>query len=457
MKKEDLLQYILDDSEQMCMVCDLETFSIIYANTKVKMLADRVNQDYEGMKCYQYMLGRNEQCEFCPLRQMTDITESECEAEKDDAIFTIKTKIIDDGNRKLFVQYAWDITEIRRAERRYHSKISALMYTSKNAEVVFHFDITSDKVLDISGISENVSILKETDSVDKGVELISLFIVNDSDKKAYKEMFCRKSLLEAYDKGIAELHYEMDMYFYDGSIRPARLSGRLFVNPTNNRLEGIVYGVDCTDEKEVHKKLEKAYEEQAIQLEEIKLLNERLQKAYDSFKEADYDRRRDFLTGLRNRQDMFELFQDVLSRKHDKIKSMYMMDIDNFKMLNDHYGHTYGDECLRKIGLALNSYGDRHNIHFYRYGGEEILGICFGDDIEPSTIAEELVRLVESLDIKRDDMPLGVVTISLGYTSDNHRYEKMIDKADTAMYRAKSNGKNQAVCYEDIACEIEQQ
>lgn len=50
----------------------------------------------------------------------------------------------------------------------------------------------------------------------------------------------------------------------------------------------------------------------------------------------------------------------------------------------------------------------------------------------------------------RDDLETGVVTVSLGYTSDNSQYEKMIDKADNAMYCAKSNGKNRAVCFENM-------
>lgn len=185
-------------------------------------------------------------------------------------------------------------------------------------------------------------------------------------------------------------------------------------------------------------------------LEELRHQKKLLQEALDNYKEADYDRRRDFLTGLRNRQDMFELLQDVLSEKHENIRSMFMMDIDNFKMLNDHYGHTYGDECLQKIGHALNEYGVKNEIYFYRYGGEEMLGISFTDDKKPAVIAQELVDLISGLELRRDDVKPGVVTISLGYTADNQRYEKMIDKADTAMYRAKENGRNQCVCYEDL-------
>lgn len=192
-------------------------------------------------------------------------------------------------------------------------------------------------------------------------------------------------------------------------------------------------------------------QELADALEETQKQKQLLQEALDNYKQADYDRRTDFLTGLRNRQDMYELLQDNLSGKRDAIRAMFMMDIDNFKMFNDHYGHVAGDECLKRIGAALTDYGRANDLYFYRYGGEEILGISFESLKTPDEIAQEIVTLIYDLQIRRDDLDTGVVTVSLGFTSDNHHYEEMIDKADNAMYRAKSNGKNQAVCFEKMA------
>ena len=135
-----------------------------------------------------------------------------------------------------------------------------------------------------------------------------------------------------------------------------------------------------------------------------------------------------------------------------ELNKVYQMDcLQGLKMLNDNYGHVAGDECLKKIGEALTGYGKANDMYFYRYGGEEMLGISFGGEKKPDEIAQELVTLIYDLQLRRDDMEAGVVTVSLGYTSDNSHYEKMIDKADMAMYRAKSNGKNRAVCFEKMA------
>lgn len=172
-----------------------------------------------------------------------------------------------------------------------------------------------------------------------------------------------------------------------------------------------------------------------------------LQKTLEDYQHADVDRRTDFLTGLRNRMDLFELIQEALSDENKQIYAMFMMDIDNFKKYNDNYGHEMGDKCLSTIGHALKEYGEKNNIIFYRYGGEELLGVLVNKtDKAEDCIAEEIVELVRQLNIVRDDLEKGKVTISLGYTCDNSRYEKMIGKADKALYFAKNNGKDRAVC-----------
>ncbi len=185
-----------------------------------------------------------------------------------------------------------------------------------------------------------------------------------------------------------------------------------------------------------------------LHVRKVKRVNADLRQALDNYKQADYDRRTDFLTELHSRQDMFEMLQDSFSGKREKITSLFMMDIDNFKQLNDRYGHKYGDECLKRIGAALKAYGAENDMIFYRYGGEEMLGIGFSGEKGADKIAEELVQLVRDQRILRDDVPEGVATISLGYTTNNHSCEEMIEMADAAMYRAKQNGKNQSVCYD---------
>lgn len=252
------------------------------------------------------------------------------------------------------------------------------------------------------------------------------------------------SVKEMIDKGFSENTY-IWLHPKKGEVY-ARCGG------TSKKVEGkgVIlrgYHSDVTDMVNAETK-QKELLEQA--LEEVKKQKKLLQEALDNYKEADYDRRRDFLTGLRNRQDMFELLHDDLSGKRDKIRAMFLMDIDDFKKLNDHYGHVYGDSCLKKIGCALLSYAGENDVHFYRYGGEEILCISFTEQKPANIIAKEIVELIAGLGITHAYSPHGVVTVSLGYTTDCSEYEKMIDNADKAMYKAKDKGKNQYICYDNM-------
>lgn len=443
MKKEELFQQILDGSNQMIQVSELDTFSMIYANAPARIYTNHADKPYRGERCYKYMMGLDEQCPFCPLRKMGHKPTLETEIDNGKQVFAVKTFITMVDGKKAFVEYAWDITDIRKAEKEYRSRISAMMVSVRDAEMVFHIDITADKTLAIAGVSYKVDNIPAGIDIENLINMVSKYVADEKKIEPFKETFNRNNLITINESGRSQIDFDVRALFNDGTIRPTRVSACLFINPTNNHLEAIIYGIDISDEVNVQNELRRANAEQATQLKEIKNLNKQLKTVLDNYKEADYDRRRDFLTGLRNRQDLFDLLQDVLSEKHENIKSMFMMDIDNFKKLNDKYGHTYGDECLIRIGAALKEYGKANNMNVYRYGGEELLGVYFGGPKDSETIAGELVQLIRDLRIERDDVETGYVTISLGYTDDNKRYEKMIDKADEAMYRAKNSGKNQ--------------
>lgn len=290
----------------------------------------------------------------------------------------------------------------------------------------------SEKMMEVLGIKNNC--LSEE-------ELYEFWINNI--KKSSK-LSVDESIKEMIEKGFAENTYvwqhkskgELFMRFGGKAVK---VDEKTFV------LSG--YHRDITHIVNAETKQKQLLQEA---LEEVNRQKTLLQEALNNYKEADYDRRRDFLTGLRNRQDMFDMLQDVLSGKRERINAIFLMDIDDFKKLNDNYGHIYGDKCLKKIGSALNNYAKNNDIYFYRYGGEEILAISFDAKKNAKTIAKELSKMIVALNIKRDDSDYGVVTVSIGYTCDNKHYEKMIDKADNAMYQAKHQGKNQFVCFEEM-------
>ena len=101
-----LLESILDDSNQMIQLSHLEDFTMVYANKPARIYTGHANMPYEGQRCYKYMMGLDEQCPFCPMRQMNGLDTSETEVDNGQQIFSVKTKIIDWNGQKAFIEYA---------------------------------------------------------------------------------------------------------------------------------------------------------------------------------------------------------------------------------------------------------------------------------------------------------------------------------------------------------------
>lgn len=123
-------------------------------------------------------------------------------------------------------------------------------------------------------------------------------------------------------------------------------------------------------------------------------------------------------------------------------------DIDNFKTINDTYGHDCGDVVLKTVAQTFV-----HNVRSYdiimRYGGEEFVSIIFVDDVASvKTIANKLRSLLANAFLEHNGLTIRF-TASCGATflKDNETINEAITRADTLMYQAKKNGKNQ-VCHD---------
>ncbi|MEW6982549.1 GGDEF domain-containing protein [Colwelliaceae bacterium 6471] len=147
-------------------------------------------------------------------------------------------------------------------------------------------------------------------------------------------------------------------------------------------------------------------------------------------------------------RDVFDI--TLLKNIHESTRAhtslcLLMIDVDDFKKVNDHYGHQKGDEALHKIGHCLNKRIREMDLAA-RYGGEELAVILPNTDIEEAYIIGERIRK----DIKKLDFDGFSVTVSIGIGSTNkpkNTPESLIKQADTALYKAKAAGKNQTVKY----------
>lgn len=164
--------------------------------------------------------------------------------------------------------------------------------------------------------------------------------------------------------------------------------------------------------------------------------------------------RRDHLTNLGNRLRLQEELASLVGRveRYNHCYCAVLLDVDHFKLYNDHYGHAAGDAVLRTIADTLQKH-NRTGDAAYRYGGEEFLIVLPEQTLDRAAIAVERLRqAVQALAIAHDGNHLsGVVTISAGISimesGDNKSVETWLKEADLALYQAKHMGRNRVVVY----------
>lgn len=158
---------------------------------------------------------------------------------------------------------------------------------------------------------------------------------------------------------------------------------------------------------------------------------------------------RDPLTGLSNRNYFRnELKKFVsLSARYNRALSVIMLDIDFFKKINDTYGHDVGDNVLKGVAEILMRHVRTHDVAA-RFGGEEFVMLLPETSLGGAVVVAERIRTaVENVDFNSSGCRHNV-TISIGvaeYLGDGTDVEEVIKKADEALYKAKSSGRNR-VC-----------
>ena len=158
----------------------------------------------------------------------------------------------------------------------------------------------------------------------------------------------------------------------------------------------------------------------------------------------------DALTGLANRRRFDAVFADEWARacRSKQPLAIMMLDIDFFKMYNDHYGHQAGDDCLRSVASALQSNALRASDLVARYGGEEFVVVAANSDLKMAQeLAETMRRSVELLSLPHKVSTISkVVTVSIGFAvmipNENMQAARLLHMADDALYRAKHTGRN---------------
>jgi two-component system cell cycle response regulator len=155
--------------------------------------------------------------------------------------------------------------------------------------------------------------------------------------------------------------------------------------------------------------------------------------------------RTDSLTGLGNRRQLDEqlLTQTTSSWRHDTALSIALIDVDQFKAINDTYGHASGDDVLCEVARRLMGEARAEDL-VGRWGGEEFLVILPYCELDHSFVIGERFRLaIAAQPIQTRDRDLIQVTVSVGCATGNDA--QIVERADVALYAAKERGRNRTV------------
>lgn len=194
--------------------------------------------------------------------------------------------------------------------------------------------------------------------------------------------------------------------------------------------------------------------------EELERLNKNFDVTNIELKEANAKLEKismlDGLTGIPNRRyfnNFLEKLWNINMREFFPI-ALIMIDIDDFKLFNDRFGHLVGDESLKKVAALIDQTVQRKGDFVARFGGEEFAVLLSNaSEAKAYELAEKIRSTVNSASLKLDSGDLSI-SISLGiasmFSTKDINPDQLVDAADRALYRAKTTGKNKTVIFSSL-------
>ncbi|WP_187287400.1 GGDEF and EAL domain-containing protein [Gottschalkia acidurici] len=162
----------------------------------------------------------------------------------------------------------------------------------------------------------------------------------------------------------------------------------------------------------------------------------------------------DSITGLPNRAMFYKKMDNIL-KQEDSCGSVIYMDIDNFKIINDTFGHEFGDLLLKKLADRLKPIESKES-HVFRLSGDEYIIVFekYNEDNIEQKIIQTQEYISEPFSIDDNEIQISVSMGVVFYPKDGRSVEEVLKKADLAMYKAKEFGKN---CYKTYEKNMEEE
>lgn len=309
-----------------------------------------------------------------------------------------------------------DITRDYIARQHYQRELSYLFELPPGVFAVSYIDIDSWRIIsqrrqNISG-GEMTACLTVEELCDAAIESI---VDKESEAAKFYRNFAPAILWNIYSGGKMNLSFRYQRLLSDGSVRWVHNDIRFLTDVDSGHLCVMLSAKDIDAEKKEEQKL---------------------------YVEAKMDR----MTMLLNRQTTMESIQEILDREHDKTHVLYMIDIDNFKILNDTMGHQAGDDFLIVLSGELKKVFRESDV-VGRIGGDEFFALMRGVKGMHKMVekAKELLATIQEVCKDYPNIPLsGSIGISI-YPENGKTLDELYGQADAALYQAKGKGKNQFV------------
>ncbi|WP_345979599.1 sensor domain-containing diguanylate cyclase [Sulfurimonas sp. HSL3-2] len=252
----------------------------------------------------------------------------------------------------------------------------------------------------------------------------------DMPREAFKELWDTIKAKKSWHGVVTNMKKDGGQYIVDTTVVP-------ILDVDGDITEYIAIRHDITE-----------LEETKQQLRNInKAMKNKVDELYSMTNSLEEKANKDNLTGIGNRDSFEDIFSFEIqkAKENDSLLSLMVFDIDNFKLINDTFGHQAGDNILVEI-TSIISHNMKTSDIFARWGGEEFVILMPNTKLEDAyTVAQKLRELIASHDFNYNDK----ITASFGVAQFNAEDTKntLFEKADEALYLAKKHGRNRVEQY----------
>lgn len=330
---------------------------------------------------------------------------------------TCKYILMDDNGKKLgILGLTKDITREYMARQHYQQELKYLFELPKEAYAVSYIDVDEWRMISQRRKEISNGTFEQCNTVEE-LAFAAVDSILDRESKAfsfYKD-FSSDMLYRLYESGKTEISFKYERRLTNGLVRWVHNQIRFLTDLDSGHLCALLTAKDIDAEKKAEQDL---------------LVAAKMDK----------------MTMVYNRETTMDQIREILKSQSDSNHVLLMLDVDNFKMLNDTFGHQTGDEFLISLASELKHHFRETDV-VGRIGGDEFFALMKNVpdlSIVPRKAGQILDTIIAICDNYEGINLSGSIGISI-YPEDGETVEKLYEKADEALYQAKRHGKNQFI------------